>query len=163
MCRHLEIAGSTWHRWLAQYGGMKAKGAKRLKELEGENARLKMLLDEAELDKAMLKESRSPPASAASSKAPARTDVHQSQARCSVARRLVASRSGPGVGSADDAVPQVGRRRGGEDLDHLEVDVVAAQVTEHRVPGLNRTGRRVRRSRRAAPAPGTAGPGRGRP
>ena len=56
MCRHLEIAESTWHRWLAQYGGMKANDAKRLKELEGENARLKKLLAEAELDKAMLKE-----------------------------------------------------------------------------------------------------------
>ena len=41
VCRHLEIAESTWHRWLAQYGGMKANDAKRLKELEGENARLK--------------------------------------------------------------------------------------------------------------------------
>jgi transposase-like protein len=56
VCRHLAIAESTWHRWLAQYGGMKANDAKRLKELEGENARLKKLLAEAELDKAMLKE-----------------------------------------------------------------------------------------------------------
>jgi putative transposase len=56
VCRHLEIAESTWHRWLAQYGGMKANDAKRLKELEGENARLKKLLAEAELDKLMLKE-----------------------------------------------------------------------------------------------------------
>lgn len=56
VCRHLEIAESTWHRWLAQYGGMKASDAKRLKELEAENSRLKKLLAEAELDKAMLKE-----------------------------------------------------------------------------------------------------------
>ena len=56
VCRHFAIAESTWHRWLAQYGGMKASDAKRLKELEGENARLKKLLAEAELDKAMLKE-----------------------------------------------------------------------------------------------------------
>jgi putative transposase len=56
VCRHLEIAESTWHRWLAQYGGMKANDAKRLKELELENARLKKLLAEAELDKSMLKE-----------------------------------------------------------------------------------------------------------
>lgn len=56
VCRHLEIAESTWHRWLAQYGGMKASDAKRLKELELENARLKKLLAEAELDKSMLKE-----------------------------------------------------------------------------------------------------------
>ena len=42
--------------WLAQYGGMKADDAKRIKELEAENARLKKLLAEAELDKSMLKE-----------------------------------------------------------------------------------------------------------
>lgn len=56
VCRHLQIAESTWHRWLNQYGGMKANDAKRLKELEAENARLKRLLADAELDKAMLKE-----------------------------------------------------------------------------------------------------------
>ena len=56
VCRHLEIAESTWHRWLTQYGGMKASDAKRLKELEGENARLKRLLADAELDKDMLRE-----------------------------------------------------------------------------------------------------------
>jgi transposase-like protein len=56
VCRHLEVAESTWHRWLAQYGGMKANDAKRLKELEVENSRLKRLLADAELDKAMLKE-----------------------------------------------------------------------------------------------------------
>ena len=54
--RHLEIAESTWNRWRAQYGGMKADEAKRLRQLETENARLKKLLAEAELDKAMLKE-----------------------------------------------------------------------------------------------------------
>jgi transposase-like protein len=54
--RQLEIAESTWNRWRSQYGGMKASQAKRLKELEVENARLKKLLAEAELDKAMLKE-----------------------------------------------------------------------------------------------------------
>lgn len=54
--RHLAIAESTWNRWRNQYGGMKAEEAKRLKELERENARLKKLLAEAELDKSMLKE-----------------------------------------------------------------------------------------------------------
>ena len=56
VCRHLEITESTWHRWKNQYGGMKADDAKRLKELEKENSRLKKLLAEAELDKSMLKE-----------------------------------------------------------------------------------------------------------
>ena len=52
--RQLEISEATWNRWRNQYGGMKANGAKRLRELE--NGRLKTLLAEAELDKAMLKE-----------------------------------------------------------------------------------------------------------
>jgi hypothetical protein len=39
VCRQLETTPSTWHRWVAQYGGMKASDAKRLKELEAENAR----------------------------------------------------------------------------------------------------------------------------
>lgn len=53
---HLEIAESTWNRWLAQYGGMKANDAKRLKDLEVENARLKKLVANQALDIDMLKE-----------------------------------------------------------------------------------------------------------
>ncbi len=56
MLRHLEVSEATWNRWRNQYGGMKATEAKRLRELETENGRLKKLLAEAELDKAMLKE-----------------------------------------------------------------------------------------------------------
>ena len=56
VCQALEISEHTLGRWRTQYGGMKADEAKRLKELEQENARLKKLLAEAELDKAMLKE-----------------------------------------------------------------------------------------------------------
>jgi putative transposase len=52
----LEISEQTFHRWRNQYGGMKAEEAKRLKELETENKRLKKLLAEAELDKEILKE-----------------------------------------------------------------------------------------------------------
>jgi len=54
--RHLKISESTWNRWRHRYGGMDVRQAKRLKELETENARLKKLLAVAELDKAMLKE-----------------------------------------------------------------------------------------------------------
>ena len=54
--RYLEVSESSWNRWRNQYGGMKANEARRLRELESENARLKRLLAEAELDKAMLKE-----------------------------------------------------------------------------------------------------------
>lgn len=54
--QHLGVSEQTYYRWRNQYGGMKSEEAKRLKELEQENARLKKLLAEAELDKAMLKE-----------------------------------------------------------------------------------------------------------
>jgi putative transposase len=54
--QHLEVSEATFHRWRNQYGGMKAGEARRLKELESENARLKRLLADAELDKAILKE-----------------------------------------------------------------------------------------------------------
>lgn len=56
VCQALEVSEPTFHRWRNQYGGMKAQEAKRLKTLEQENTRLKKLLAEAELDKAMLKE-----------------------------------------------------------------------------------------------------------
>ena len=56
VCRALEVSPATYHRWQHLYGGMKATEAKRLKELELENTRLKRLLADAELDKAMLKE-----------------------------------------------------------------------------------------------------------
>jgi putative transposase len=55
-CQSLEVSEQTFHRWRAQYGGMKAEEAKRLKHLDEENRRLKKLLAEAELDKAILKE-----------------------------------------------------------------------------------------------------------
>lgn len=52
----LAVSEQTYYRWKSKYGGMQVAEAKRLKELEVENARLKKLLAEAELDKAMLKE-----------------------------------------------------------------------------------------------------------
>ena len=56
VCRNLEIAESTWHRWLAQYGGMKANDAKRLKELERENQQLKRIVADQVLENRALKE-----------------------------------------------------------------------------------------------------------
>jgi putative transposase len=50
------VSAPTYHHWQQLYGGMKASEAKRLKELEQENNRLKRLLADDELDKAMLKE-----------------------------------------------------------------------------------------------------------
>ena len=54
--RTLEISEATWNRWRSQYGGMKATQAKRLRELEAENARLKKLVANQALDIDMLKE-----------------------------------------------------------------------------------------------------------
>jgi len=56
VARHLEITESTWHRWRNQYGGTKADDAKKLKELERENARLKRIVADQALDIDMLKE-----------------------------------------------------------------------------------------------------------
>ena len=55
VCQKLEVAEQTFHRWRNQYGGMKASEAKRLKELEGQNARLKKIVAEKELDIDILK------------------------------------------------------------------------------------------------------------
>ena len=52
----LEISEATWTRWKQQYGGMKSDEAKRLRDLEIENRKLKEMLAEAELDKRILKE-----------------------------------------------------------------------------------------------------------
>jgi putative transposase len=51
----LEVSEATYHRWLAQYGGMKSEEAKRLKELEDENRLLKQIVADKELDIQMLK------------------------------------------------------------------------------------------------------------
>lgn len=56
VCRHLKIAESTYYRWRAEYGGMKVDQAKRLKELELENTRLKKVVAEQALDLSILKE-----------------------------------------------------------------------------------------------------------
>jgi len=56
VCQKLGVSEPTLHRWRNQYGGMKADEAKRLKELEAENVRLKRLVAELALDKQMLQE-----------------------------------------------------------------------------------------------------------
>jgi len=50
LCRKEGFSDATFYKWRAKYGGMDASEAKRLKELEGENAKLKKLLAEAHLD-----------------------------------------------------------------------------------------------------------------
>lgn len=56
LLRKYGISEATFYNWRAKYGGMTVSEAKRLKELELENARLKRLLADAELDKAALKD-----------------------------------------------------------------------------------------------------------
>jgi putative transposase len=56
VAKALEISEATYHRWRAQYGGMKADDVKRLKELEQENARLKRIVADQVLEVAALKE-----------------------------------------------------------------------------------------------------------
>jgi putative transposase len=56
VCQKLGVSEPTFHRWRTQYGGMKADDAKRLKDLEAENARLKKLVADLALDKQMLQE-----------------------------------------------------------------------------------------------------------
>jgi len=51
VCRELAISEQTYYRWRNQFGGLKADDAKRLKDLERENATLKRLLADAELEK----------------------------------------------------------------------------------------------------------------
>ena len=59
VCKDLAIAEQTYYRWRKEYGGLKLDQARRLKDLEKEDARLKRLLAEAELDQAILEEAAS--------------------------------------------------------------------------------------------------------
>ncbi len=54
--QQLGVSEQTYHRWRNQYGGMKASDAKRLKQLEQENTRLKRVVADQALDKQILKE-----------------------------------------------------------------------------------------------------------
>ena len=56
LCRKHGISETTYYNWKAKYAGMTVSEARRLRELEQENTKLKRLLAEAELDKAALKD-----------------------------------------------------------------------------------------------------------
>jgi putative transposase len=56
VCRKLGVSEQTYYRWRKEYGGMRVDQARRLKELEQENARLKKLVADLSLDNAILKE-----------------------------------------------------------------------------------------------------------
>ena len=59
VCRKLGFTEQTYYRWRKKYGGLKVEQAKRFKELEAENARLKKLVADLSLDKEILKEAAS--------------------------------------------------------------------------------------------------------
>ena len=54
--RQLRVTEQTYYRWRKEYGGMRVEQAKRLKDLEKENARLKRMVADLSLDNAILKE-----------------------------------------------------------------------------------------------------------
>lgn len=56
VCQTLEVSEATYERWQKKYGGMQAEEAKRLRELEVENSRLKKMVAELSLDKEILEE-----------------------------------------------------------------------------------------------------------
>ena len=56
VCRRHGVSSATFYKWKAKFGGLEVSEAKRLRQLEDENGKLKKLLAEAMLDNAMLKE-----------------------------------------------------------------------------------------------------------
>lgn len=56
VCRRHGVSSATFYKWKAKFGGLKVSEAKRLRQLEDENTKLKKLLAEAMLDNAMLNE-----------------------------------------------------------------------------------------------------------
>ena len=56
ICRQLGVKEQTYYKWRKEYGGMRIDQAKRLKEVEQENSRLKKLVADLSLDNAILKE-----------------------------------------------------------------------------------------------------------
>lgn len=56
VCRELGISDATYYKWRREYGGMGVSQAKKMKELEVENARLKQVVADLTLDKQILKE-----------------------------------------------------------------------------------------------------------
>ena len=59
VCRQIEITEQTYYRWRKEYGGLKVDQAKRLRELERENGRLRRVVAEQALDMAILREAAS--------------------------------------------------------------------------------------------------------
>jgi len=61
VCRRIDVSEQSYYRWRKEYGGLKLGQARRLKDLEAENARLKRAVAELTLDKLILKEAAEGP------------------------------------------------------------------------------------------------------
>ena len=59
-CRQIGVTDKTYYRWRREYGGLKVDQAKRMKELEAENARLKRIVANQAIDMAILREAANP-------------------------------------------------------------------------------------------------------
>lgn len=59
VCKHLGVTEQTYYRWRKEYGGLKVEQAKRFRDLERENARLKKLVADMALDNDILREAAS--------------------------------------------------------------------------------------------------------
>jgi len=59
VCKKIGVTDQTYYRWRSEYGGMRVDQARRLKELEAENTRLKKLVADQALDISILKEAAS--------------------------------------------------------------------------------------------------------
>ena len=59
VCKKLAVSEQTYYRWRKEYGGLRVDQAKRLKQLEQENARLKRVVADLSLDNSILKEANS--------------------------------------------------------------------------------------------------------
>src|SRR3954470_21452650 len=102
-CKEIGVTEQTYYRWRKEYGGLKLDQAKRLKELEKENGRLKRLLADAELDKAILRE-------AASGKYRARrSDARRSSTSGTCSATTACRSAGPARSRASAGPPSGGR------------------------------------------------------
>ena len=102
VCKDLAVTEQTQYRWREEYGGAKLDQARRLKNLEKENSRLKRLLADAELEEAILKE-------AASGKYGARRgDARWSSTRAWCSARIASRSVGRAASSGSAVRPSVG-------------------------------------------------------
>ena len=100
VCRKHGISPATFYQWKATSGGLEVSGARRLRPLEAENVRLKKLLAEAMLDKAVLKDVASKSGNARSMEE--RCDRDARRARDQRAAGMLTPRRGPAARSAID-------------------------------------------------------------